>query len=82
MSTNYHTPYPAAMDYKTSNLNGPPGELDAQITVLTNALNQTGISAGAGKFVMVNAGGTAFVFKDIVCSGGNVVVSNGEVVFN
>jgi len=38
MSTNYHTPYPAAMDYKTSNLNVPPGELDAQITLNVAAI--------------------------------------------
>jgi len=41
MSTNYHTPYPAAMDYKTSNLNIPPGELDAQITINVAALKKT-----------------------------------------
>lgn len=34
MSDNYHTPYPEAMDYTTSNLNIPPGELDAQITIM------------------------------------------------
>jgi hypothetical protein len=38
MSTNYHTAYPAAMDYKTSNLNVPPGELDAQITINVAAI--------------------------------------------
>lgn len=34
MSTNYHTPYPDAMDYKTLLLNIPPGQLDAQITIM------------------------------------------------
>jgi hypothetical protein len=38
MSTNYHTAYPEAMDYKTSNLNVPPGELDAQIGVHATAI--------------------------------------------
>jgi hypothetical protein len=89
MSSNYHTPYPDAMPYKTSLLNIPPGELDAQITINVTAIdaleediNQTGLSAGAGKFAMVNEGGTALIFRDIVCSGGAVVISNGEVVVN
>lgn len=38
MSTNYHTPYPASMAYKTSLLNVPPGELDAQITTNVAAI--------------------------------------------
>ena len=38
MSTNYHTPYPANMGYKTSLLNVPPGELDAQITANVAAI--------------------------------------------
>ena len=80
MSSNYHTPYPAAMDYKTSNLNIPPGELDAQITINVAALNKAGFVAG--KFVMINEDGTALVPKDIVCSDGAVVISNGEVVIN
>jgi len=80
MSTNYHTPYPAAMDYKTSLLNVPPGELDAQITINVAAINKAGFVAG--KFAMVNEAGTALMFKEIVCSGGSVVISGGEVVIN
>lgn len=80
MSTNYHTSYPAAMEYKTSNLNMPLGELDAQITINVATINKAGFVAG--KFAMVNEAGTALVFKDIVCSGGSVVVSGGEVVIN
>jgi len=42
MSTDYHTAYPAAMEYKTSNLNSPLGELDAQIgTNVTNIAANT-----------------------------------------
>jgi len=75
--------------YKASHMNAPLIELETEINTDKAAIdaievdiNQTGIATGAGKFVMVNEGGTAFVFKDIVCSGGEVVVCSGNVVFN
>ena len=82
MSTNYHTAYPAAMDYKTSNLNVPPGELDAQITIVTDALNQTGLSAGAGKIALVNEGGTSLEFLDIMFHDDDFIVHDDDFIFH
>ena len=90
MTTTYHTPFiDDTTKFRASHMNAPLSELDTQIVAnvgtidaLEEDINQTGLGAGAGKFVMVNAGGTAMVFKDIVCSNGAVVVSNGEVVIN
>lgn len=90
MSTNYHTPFiDDTSKFRASHMNAPLSELDAQITAnvasidaVEEDINQTGLSTGAGKFAMVNEGGTALAFKDIVCSGGAVVVSGGEVVMN
>lgn len=89
MSTNYHTPYPASMAYKTSLLNVPPGELDAQIKINADAIdaleediNQTGLSAGAGKFVLVNAGGTALEYLDIIFHDDDFIVHDDDFIFH
>jgi len=89
MSTNYHTPYPAAMAYKTSLLNVPPGELDAQITInaadiaaLEADINQAGLSAGAGKIVLVNAGGTALEFVDVIFHDDDFIVHDDDFIYH
>jgi len=58
MSSNYHTPYPEAMDYKTSLLNVPPGELDAQITANVAAIL---LRLQAGDFVIDDVDGQIVV---------------------
>lgn len=75
--------------YSADHMNAPLIELETEINAdkaaidaLEEDINQTGLAAGAGKFVMVNAGGTAMIFRDIICSGGEVIVSAGEVVVN
>ena len=75
--------------FKASHMNAPLIELETEINTDKDAIdaievdiNQSGLSAGAGKFAMVNSAGTAFVFKDVVCSDGEVVVSDGEVVID
>lgn len=79
MSSNYHTPWvDDTTEFKTAHMNVPLGELDAQITINTNKI----ATLVAGKFMMVNEAGTAFIYKDIVTSGGNVVVAAGQVVVN
>lgn len=90
MSNVYHTPYEDDVtQFKASHMNAPLSELDTQmhtnveaIDALEVDINQTGLSAGAGKFAMVNAGGTAMIFRDIICHGGQVVVNGGQVVVN
>jgi len=90
MSEEYYTPYvDGTTQFKADHMNYPLEELNTQIVANVAAIdaveediNQSGLSSGAGKFVMVNQGGTAFVFKDIICNGGEVVVCNGEMVIN
>lgn len=79
MTTNYHTPWvDDTTQFKAAHMNVPLSELDTEITSNTTKLG----SLSASKFAMVNEGGTALVYKDIVTSGGNVVVSDGQVVVN
>jgi len=79
MSSNYHTPYTDDVtEFKQAHMNVPLGELDAQITINTGKI----ATLVAGKFVMVNEGGTAFIYRDIVTNNGAVVVAAGQVVVN
>lgn len=77
----YHDQYvDQVTQFKPSHMNLPIDQLDYQIGMHAVAINKAGFASR--KFVMVNEAGTALQFKDIVCSGGAVVVSNGEVVVN
>ena len=86
MSTNYHTPFAdGTTKYRAAHHNVPLGELDAQVTANVAAIAANLAKFGsmvAGKFVMVNEAGNAFVYKDIVTSSGEVIVCNGQVVMN
>jgi len=84
MSSNYHTPYPASMAYKTSLLNIPPGELDAQITANVAAIAANLAKFGSmavGKFALVNAAGTALEYLDIIFHDDDFIVHDDDFIF-
>ena len=75
-------------EFKAVHMNAPLDELDAQIVINTTAvdaleedINQTGLAAASGEFVLVSSLG-AFIFRNIVCLDGEVVTSGGNVVVN
>ena len=86
MSTTYHTPYSDDVTkFRAAHMNVPLGELDAQIVINVAAIAANLAKFGsmiAGKFVLVNEAGDALIYRDIVTSGGAVVVCSGQVVMN